>query len=100
MEHGIALPHGVTDAIAEDIGCLGVSRAGIPYETFDGEPVHIIFLLLTPATRSLWRVRILSRIARLLNCHDRRQRICDAGNEAEVLQVIREGDVEAGDLLT
>jgi mannitol/fructose-specific phosphotransferase system IIA component (Ntr-type) len=46
---GVAIPHTWHPAIDRTMGALAVSRAGLDFEAFDHAPVHVIFLLLTPA---------------------------------------------------
>jgi mannitol/fructose-specific phosphotransferase system IIA component (Ntr-type) len=46
---GVAIPHTWHPAIDRTMGALAVSRAGLEFEAFDHEPVHVVFLLLTPA---------------------------------------------------
>ena len=67
MEHGIALPHGVTDQVHEEMAAIGISKAGIPFDSYDGQPAKIIILLLTPAMKALTRVRTLAEIAKVIN---------------------------------
>lgn len=63
---GIAVPHGKTDAVTEVHGAIGISRAGIDYEALDGKPVHLIFMLLSSPDSSELHLRVLKRLARLL----------------------------------
>ena len=65
MEDGIALPHGVTDAVDEEVAAIGISRTGIPFDSYDEQPAHIVILLLTPTLKALTRVRTLAEIARV-----------------------------------
>ena len=43
---GVAIPHGKTDALTEQVGVLGISKKGIEFNSLDGEPVYIIFLFI------------------------------------------------------
>ena len=67
MEHGIALPHGVTDRVDEELAAIGISKKGIEFESYDQRPAQIMILLLTPAHLALTRVRTLAEIARIVN---------------------------------
>ncbi len=46
---GVAIPHTWHSAIDRTMGALAVTRAGLDFEALDHAPVHVIFLLLTPA---------------------------------------------------
>src|SRR5437016_142290 len=39
---GIAIPHGKLDAVGQLVGCLGRSIPGIPFESVDGKPTHLV----------------------------------------------------------
>lgn len=46
--HGIAIPHSRTGLVKEIVCAYGSSGSGIDFDSLDGEPVHSVFLLLTP----------------------------------------------------
>ena len=46
--HGIGIPHCRTNAVKDIVCAYGHSAAGIDFDSLDGEPVHSVFLLLTP----------------------------------------------------
>ena len=64
---GIAVPHGKTNAIEDIHGILGISRKGIDYDALDGQPVYILFMLLAPQKDSEVHLRLLKRLAALLD---------------------------------
>ena len=64
--HGVAIPHGKTDVLSEQVGVLGISKKGIEFNSLDGEPVYIIFLLVGPVEVTGQHLKALSRISRLL----------------------------------
>ena len=67
MEQGIAIPHAAVDGIEEVVAVLGVSPAGIPFETLDGNPARIIVCLVIPRAKKLLHIKTLAEIARLLS---------------------------------
>jgi PTS system fructose-specific IIC component/PTS system nitrogen regulatory IIA component len=66
IHKGIAVPHGKTNAVDKVCGVLGISRKGIDYDALDGEPVYILFMILAPPNDSEEHLRILKRMAELL----------------------------------
>src|SRR5262249_20362417 len=88
MEHGIALPHGVTDAVLEEIAAVGISKRGIPFEPSDDRPAHIIILLLTATVKALTRVRTLAEIARVVNDGAVREALVGAATLPDALRVL------------
>ncbi|GHU22315.1 hypothetical protein FACS1894164_04430 [Spirochaetia bacterium] len=65
IRKGIAIPHGKTNAVSGPVGVLGLSRNGIDYGSPDGEPVHILFMIVTPIEDSETHLRLLMHIAEL-----------------------------------
>ena len=63
---GIAIPHGKTDKVKELVAVLGVSKKGVNFEALDGEPVHILFLLVAPKDTAGPHLKALAQISRLL----------------------------------
>ena len=61
--HGFAFPHARTDAVQELYILVGISRKGLGGKTPDGIPVHVICLLLTPATIAKLYLQTLSGLA-------------------------------------
>jgi len=67
IQKGIALPHGKTNAIENVLGILGISKKGIDYDALDGQPVYLLFMLLAPQAESEKHLRMLKRLAELLD---------------------------------
>ncbi|WP_455160019.1 PTS sugar transporter subunit IIA [Treponema lecithinolyticum] len=63
---GIAVPHAKTSAVTDVQGAIGISRSGIDYDALDGKPVHLIVLILSGADSTELHLRVLKRLARLL----------------------------------
>jgi len=89
---GVAIPHGKTDALQEQVGVLGISRKGIEFNSLDGEPVNIVFLLVGPVEVAGQHLKALSRISRLFKDKFLRQAIKDAKTVDEVLKIIQQED--------
>jgi PTS system fructose-specific IIC component/PTS system nitrogen regulatory IIA component len=67
IQKGIAVPHGKTNAINSVQGVLGISKKGIDYDALDGQPVYLLFMLLAPQKDSEKHLRLLKRLAGLLD---------------------------------
>lgn len=63
--HGIAIAHGRTPFVETSAIALGVSRRGIPFEAFDGRPVHLLFIVASHPDRQIDYLRILSSLAKV-----------------------------------
>jgi len=66
IQKGIAIPHGKTCKVDSARGVIGISRKGIDYDALDGEPVYQLFMIIAPLEDSEMQLRILKRLAELL----------------------------------
>jgi len=87
---GFAIPHGKTNAVNEVIAAFGKTIDDIDYEALDGEPVHLIFLLVGRDDMVSKHIKLLSRISRMMNKDDFRQRLIDAKSEREIINIFQE----------
>lgn len=67
MAHGLALPHGRTDAVDRIVFAVGIRREGVDFSSMDGKPANIIVLSLSPRTASAPHVQFMSAISRTMN---------------------------------
>lgn len=66
IQKGIAIPHGKTSAVDKVSGVLGISQKGVDYDALDGNPVYLFFMILAPPEDTEKHLRILKRMAELL----------------------------------
>ncbi len=67
IKTGIALPHAQSSAVPPgEHGIIGISPEGIDYDSLDGKPVHVVFMILTASEDFSMHLRILKRLAILL----------------------------------
>ena len=66
IHKGIAVPHGKTGAVKTMRGALGISRKGVQYDSLDGEPVYLLFLIISPLEDSEKYLRLLKHLAELM----------------------------------
>ena len=62
----IAIPHSRHAAVNQLVGTLGVSKAGVPFESIDGEPVYVVVLLISPPDRPGDHLRALENVVHTL----------------------------------
>jgi len=89
---GIAVPHARTDQIENLVGAVGISTNGISFNSLDGEPVNIIFLIIAPTKSIGLHLKALAKIARLLKNRTFRNALRNAETSAEVIEIIKEDD--------
>jgi PTS system nitrogen regulatory IIA component len=63
---GIAIPHAKSDCVNTLIGAFGLSKKGVDFDSLDGEPAYIFFLLVAPVDSAGPHLKALARISRLL----------------------------------
>jgi PTS system fructose-specific IIC component/PTS system nitrogen regulatory IIA component len=67
IKKGIAVPHGQTNAVNKLRGVLGISRKGVQYDSLDGEPVHLLFMIISPIEDSGIHLRLLRHLAEIMD---------------------------------
>lgn len=90
--HGVAVPHGRTPALSGLTMVAGTSASPVRYETVDGQPVRLFFLVAGPETMAGAYVKALSRISRLVRREGVRNRLLAAGTPEEFYQVVSEAE--------
>ncbi len=63
---GIAIPHGKCDAVEKPGLAAMVIRDGVDFDSLDGQPVHLIFLIAAPDTKDNIHLDVLSKLSMLL----------------------------------
>ena len=63
---GIGIPHGKMKNLESLVLGFGLSRKGVDFESLDGQPTHIFFLLITPENNTGLHLKLLARISRIL----------------------------------
>jgi len=66
IHKGIAVPHGKTNAVKTIRGVLGISKKGVQYDSLDGEPVYLLFMIISPLEDSEKYLRLLKHLAELI----------------------------------
>jgi nitrogen PTS system EIIA component len=89
---GIAIPHGKCEHVTKLTAALGVSKQGINFDSLDGEPVFIFFLLIAPMDSAGPHLKALARISRLLKDKYFRENLKAAKDEDAILALIDQDD--------
>ena len=91
---GIGIPHGKMKNLESLVLGFGLSRKGVDFESLDGQPTHIFFLLVTPENSTGLHLKLLARISRILKNDPFRSRLLEAADSDEILGIIKEEDEE------
>jgi PTS system nitrogen regulatory IIA component len=85
---GIAIPHGKLDTVGRLVGALGRAVEGIEFESIDGKPTHLVFMLVAPSSSTGVHLKALARLSRLFRDADFRARLLEAPSAEAMYQVI------------
>ncbi len=89
LEDGIAVPHCKTDAVKSLKLALGISPQGIEFDSIDGRPSKLFFLLLAAPNFSGPHVEALAEIAKLASSKAFCKALASADNPAEVVELLK-----------
>ena len=95
---GIAIPHGKCDAVKTPGLAAMVIKNGVEYESLDGEPVTLLFLIAAPNTKDNVHLDVLSKLSVLLMDEDFSRALQNAKSPEEFMKIVDEADQEAPDL--
>jgi len=93
----VAVPHLHEEWIPCQLLAIGISTAGIAFNSIDGKPVHIMALLATPRKHQDQHMELLASLSRLLQQPAVRQALIEAPDAASVREVfVRPAQVGGG----
>jgi len=89
---GIGIPHGKLANLESLIMGFGLSPQGVDFESMDGRPTHLFFLLITPENSTGLHLKFLARISRILKNDSFKKKLMKAASSNEVYSIIGEVD--------
>lgn len=94
---GIAIPHGKCDAVTKPGLAAMVVKDGVDFDSLDGEPVTLIFLIAAPNTEDNIHLDVLSKLSVLLMNEEFTESLRNAKTVEEFMNIINDADEkEAG----
>jgi nitrogen PTS system EIIA component len=94
LADGVAFPHGKLEGVSRLIGAVGRSVTGLAFDSLDGKPTQLLFVLVTPANAPGLHLEALSRLSHLFRDAGFRQRLCAAADSATMYRTIVEEDAK------
>lgn len=92
LGEGVAIPHGKLPGLKRVVSAFGRSSGGVDFNSLDGKPTHLFFLLVAPEDSAGAHLKALARISRLLKDEGFRARLMSAPDARALYQTIREED--------
>jgi PTS system nitrogen regulatory IIA component len=86
LEHGIAVPHGKTDAVDDLIAGIATLAEGVDFGARDGVPSRILVMTISPQKRSGPHLQFISEVVRLLRDEGLRERLLAATSSDELYE--------------
>jgi PTS system nitrogen regulatory IIA component len=91
---GIGIPHGKFKGLESLLLGFGRSQKGVDFDSMDGLPAHIFFLLITPENSTGLHLKLLARISRILKNDLFKEKLLRAKNRDEIYSIIKEEEEE------
>jgi PTS system nitrogen regulatory IIA component len=89
---GVAIPHGKSKDVQRLLASFGRSLPGVDFQSMDGNPAHLFFLLVAPENSAGIHLKALARISRLLKDNTFRNRLMGASSAEEIYSLFSEED--------
>jgi PTS system nitrogen regulatory IIA component len=91
---GVAIPHGKLNGLDRLVATFARSRAGVDFESIDGQPTHLFFLLVVPEQSGGQHLKALARISRFFRDASFRERLLGAEDLDAIFRWIEEEDAK------
>lgn len=89
---GVAIPHARTTAASELFLAFGRSAKGVDFNSLDGKPSHLIFLIAAPEENKSQYIMALARLSKILRKEEMRTRLSKATAPAEVIDILKQAE--------
>jgi nitrogen PTS system EIIA component len=91
---GVAIPHGKLAAVGEIVACLGRVTAGVEFDSMDGQPTYLFFVLVAPESSTGAHLKALARISRVFKDPEFRRRLLAAPDAESMYHVVADEDAK------
>ena len=95
---GFAIPHGKTNSVNDILAAFGKSKVPIDYNSLDGEPVQLIFLLIGKENLLAKHIKLLSRISRMMNNDEFRKKLIEVDSKESILKIFQDEEQTYSDV--
>jgi PTS system nitrogen regulatory IIA component len=91
---GVAIPHGKLGAVGEIVACLGRAPRGVDFDSMDGQPTFLFFVLVAPESSTGAHLKALARISRVFKDPEFRRRLMAASDVESMYSVVADEDAK------
>ena len=86
---GLAIPHGKAKSIDKNLAGFALLKTPVDFDSIDDEPVKMVFLLVGPNKKNNLHIKLLSRISRLMNSSEFRNRLTECESAEEIHETFK-----------
>lgn len=90
--NGVAIPHGKSAMVPDLVMAAGRTAAPVEFDSLDGKPVQLLFMLIGPETAAGPHIKALSRISRLIRKDSVRDMLIGAQSPEEFYEALKEAE--------
>lgn len=91
---GVAIPHGKLPAVHDIVACIGRARQGVDFDSMDGQPTYLFFVMVAPESSTGAHLKALARISRVFKDGEFRRRLLEASDADSMYEIIRSEDAK------
>ena len=96
--NGFAIPHGKTDSVSDIVAAFGITAQPISYQSLDEKPVRLVFLLVGKDNLVGPHIKLLSRISRLMNKEEFRNKLLEMQTPKDVLAIFKQEEASYAEM--
>lgn len=87
LGEGVAVPHGKTAGVEKLVAAFGIKREGIHFDSADGQPAKLFFMLISPQSVTGPHVKALAQIAKFLRTDHNKEKLLGAKSPQEIHKI-------------
>lgn len=91
LEHGIAAPHARIEGLKAPVVAAGLSEEGVDFDAMDGQPAHVIFMILTPLKDYQTQLEILADVGRTFRGAEMVERAAQSKSFTQFIALVKSG---------
>ena len=88
MQNGVAIPHGKTDAVSSLVAAVGLNKAGVNFDSMDGEFCTIFIMTLSPIKRRGPHMQFLAEVSRLIGHPAEREKLLACETSTDIYELL------------
>jgi fructose-specific phosphotransferase system IIA component len=88
LEKGIAIPHAKCEAVDKLSIVVGIAKNGVDFDSLDGKPTNLFFLMVAPVTESGPHVQAIAKIVKMIKVEGFKDQLLKAKTAANVIDIL------------